>query len=556
MVLTTHKGKKRFHDLDALRGYAMLLGIVLHGLMSFIVIPFWPAQDRYQSTEVAGAILLFIHGFRLPLFFLISGFFTAMLWRKRGLRGLFKQRAIRILIPLMLGTVVTWVLMLPLSFWGNFKKERIAGLRLSASSEVEYSKFGEERLKIWELAQEEDVEGVMSLIAEGSDVNAKDSSLQLTGLAWAVIKGNSEMTEVLIRAGADVNARDGEGNVPLHAASFFGRAAVAELLITAGADVNARNNDGETPLDSQRHGMGTVNWIADMLEVEIRRVELNQGRKKVEELLVANGGETGIGSVAAQTVIDLWKLGAQIPVFQHLWFLYYLCWLVLMFGAVVLIRKWIQIPLPGWIKGSPWCWLWLLPATLLFQLFMKEGVGADTAPGILPWPPKLFYYAVFFSFGALCYRNTKFEKTAGRFWILWSILAIPAFVIASSWLGQDIERWGWDHWAGSFAASVFTWLMIYAHLGFFRRFFSGESRWVRYLSDSAYWLYLAHLPLVLALQIWVSDWDWPIVAKVALIFAATTAILLFAYEFLIRYSFIGAVLNGRKKRGERSEVLK
>jgi peptidoglycan/LPS O-acetylase OafA/YrhL len=98
--------------------------------------------------------------------------------------------------------------------------------------------------------------------------------------------------------------------------------------------------------------------------------------------------------------------------------------------------------------------------------------------------------------------------------------------------------------------------MIYAHLGFFRRFFSGESRWVRYLSDSAYWLYLAHLPLVLALQIWVSDWDWPIVAKVALIFAATTAILLFAYEFLIRYSFIGAVLNGRKKRGERSEVLK
>ena len=143
MVLTTHKGKKRFHDLDALRGYAMLLGIVLHGLMSFIVIPFWPAQDRYQSTEVVGAILLFIHGFRLPLFFLISGFFTAMLWRKRGLRGLFKQRAFRILIPLMLGTIVTWVLMLPLSFWGNFKKERIAGLRLSASSEVEYSKFGD-----------------------------------------------------------------------------------------------------------------------------------------------------------------------------------------------------------------------------------------------------------------------------------------------------------------------------------------------------------------------------------------------------------------------------
>ena len=79
---------KRFHDFDALRGYAMLLGIVLHGLMSFMVIPFWPAQDRNQNTEVCGTILSFIHGFRLPLFFLISGFFTAMLWRKRGLKGL------------------------------------------------------------------------------------------------------------------------------------------------------------------------------------------------------------------------------------------------------------------------------------------------------------------------------------------------------------------------------------------------------------------------------------------------------------------------------------
>lgn len=556
MMQTTHKNKIRFHNLDALRAYAMLLGIVLHGLMSFIMIPFWPAQDRYQSNEIAGAILTFIHGFRLPLFFLISGFFTAMLWRNRGLRGLFKQRAIRILIPLMVGTIVTWGLMLPLSFWGNFKKEKIAGLRKSASSEVGHPKSGEEGLQIWELARKQDIGGILSLIAEGSDVNAKDSVMQLTGLSWAVIKGNSEITEVLIRAGADVNARDGEGNVPLHAASFFGRAAVAELLVAAGAEVNARNNDGETPLDSQRHGMETVNWIADMLEVEIRRVELKQGRKKVEELLVANGGETAIDSVAAQTLIDLWKLGAQIPVFHHLWFLYYLCWLVLIFGAVVLIRKWIQFPLPAWVRGSPWCWCWLLPATLLFQLFMKEGVGADTAPGILPWPPKLFYYAVFFGFGALCYGNKKFEKTAGRLWILWAIPAIPVFVIASSWLGQGIERWSWEHWAGSFAASVFTWLMIYVHLGFFRRFFCGESRWVRYLSDSAYWLYLAHLPLVLALQIWVSYWDWPIVAKFTLVCSATTAVLLIAYEFLIRYSFIGAVLNGRKKRGERSEVLK
>ena len=50
-----------------------------------------------------GALVAFIHGFRMPLFFVLSGFFTAMLWQRRGARGLAKHRAKRILLPLGLG---------------------------------------------------------------------------------------------------------------------------------------------------------------------------------------------------------------------------------------------------------------------------------------------------------------------------------------------------------------------------------------------------------------------------------------------------------------------
>ena len=42
---------QRFHHLDALRAFAMLLGLVLHGFMSFIEIPIWPAQDIHQNSE-------------------------------------------------------------------------------------------------------------------------------------------------------------------------------------------------------------------------------------------------------------------------------------------------------------------------------------------------------------------------------------------------------------------------------------------------------------------------------------------------------------------------
>ena len=92
---------KRRHDLDALRAIAMLLGIVLHAAISFAPIP-WAVSDSQQS-ESYGVLFACIHGFRMPLFFLLSGFFTAMLWRRRGLGGLIRQRLKRIALPLFIG---------------------------------------------------------------------------------------------------------------------------------------------------------------------------------------------------------------------------------------------------------------------------------------------------------------------------------------------------------------------------------------------------------------------------------------------------------------------
>ncbi|MDG1896716.1 MAG: acyltransferase family protein, partial [Fuerstiella sp.] len=93
----------RRHDLDALRGFAMLLGIFLHGAMSFIpgIGVIWGVQDSHSSGLYA-ILLASIHGWRMPLFFLVSGFFTAMLWKKRGLRALLVHRFKRIFLPMVL----------------------------------------------------------------------------------------------------------------------------------------------------------------------------------------------------------------------------------------------------------------------------------------------------------------------------------------------------------------------------------------------------------------------------------------------------------------------
>ena len=96
----------RRHDLDALRATAMLLGIVYHAALSFAAGFPWMVQD---VSQIRGLYVFqaATHGFRMPLFFLISGFFTAMLWRKRGLQALLKNRFKRILLPCLLGLVTT-----------------------------------------------------------------------------------------------------------------------------------------------------------------------------------------------------------------------------------------------------------------------------------------------------------------------------------------------------------------------------------------------------------------------------------------------------------------
>ena len=117
-----NKLKVRHHDLDALRSFAMLLGIALHGIMSFNGMNFWPGQDMNQNPKY-GVIFEFIHGFRMQLFFLVSGFFTSMMLLKRGSFSVSIQRVKRILVPLILSIIILAPLMNNMGKLNDWKKE-------------------------------------------------------------------------------------------------------------------------------------------------------------------------------------------------------------------------------------------------------------------------------------------------------------------------------------------------------------------------------------------------------------------------------------------------
>jgi peptidoglycan/LPS O-acetylase OafA/YrhL len=95
--------------------------------------------------------------------------------------------------------------------------------------------------------------------------------------------------------------------------------------------------------------------------------------------------------------------------------------------------------------------------------------------------------------------------------------------------------------------------VVFLSLGFtgtFLRWLSRPVPAIRYLSDAAYWLYIAHLPLVAALQVACSRRALHWSLKWAMILALALTVLLLSYQYLVRYSFIGRVLNGPRERGQ------
>lgn len=102
----------RLYYMDNLRALALLAGVAFHAALAYspLAHPFFPTADRASSVLV-DAFLWFVHLFRMPLFFVVAGFFTAMQVQRRGLAGMLRTRVVRIVLPfaLLLPIITAWL---------------------------------------------------------------------------------------------------------------------------------------------------------------------------------------------------------------------------------------------------------------------------------------------------------------------------------------------------------------------------------------------------------------------------------------------------------------
>jgi ankyrin repeat protein len=169
---------------------------------------------------------------------------------------------------------------------------------------------------VTEAARRGDREAVRALLKAGADVNAAEGD-GTTALHWAARSGDADLVQMLVSAGANVRATTRLGAyTPLMMAAQAGHSAAVAALLAGGADVEARTTTGTTPLmfAAQSGDTRTATMLVEGgAKVDARESAMEQtplmfaaanNRTDVVKLLIARGAD----KAATSKVTDLNKL--------------------------------------------------------------------------------------------------------------------------------------------------------------------------------------------------------------------------------------------------------
>ena len=247
----------------------------------------------------------------------------------------------------------------------------------------------------------------------------------------------------------------------------------------------------------------------------------------------------------------------------HIWFLYYLS---MLYVIVLTVRagfaRWFDADGQRRARLDAWLHKVLENPAGVAVIAAPVAIGLYSAPnwipmggipspdtGLLPSAPALIGFGVAFVFGWLLQRQPDGFAAMRARWSMNLSVAILC-TVGCLWMLQRMPNpFAVDPtlklaFAATYALAIWTW--VFGLVGAATRFLTEARPSIRYLADASYWIYLAHLPVVFALQLAVLQWQLHWSIKFPLIVGTALGILLLSYHFCVRNTVIGRILNSRR----------
>jgi ABC-type multidrug transport system ATPase subunit/peptidoglycan/LPS O-acetylase OafA/YrhL len=253
----------------------------------------------------------------------------------------------------------------------------------------------------------------------------------------------------------------------------------------------------------------------------------------------------------------------------HLWFLYQLLWLyagtLLARAAIIrldrgqVLRRLVDRITPAalrWPAGALLLGLPLAACLLALPAWLPWSGIPTPDQSLVPQGPATVAFGTAFVAGWLVHRApAALAALRASWWLHLALAAASSAVCLYILKSQPLAGMAAQPkliFTLAFVASAWAW--SFAVTGGALRFLAGHHPVVRYVADASYWIYLAHLPLVAALQVWVGDWPLHWGLKYPFIVALSLVLLFLSYHWLVRSTLIGQVLNGRAYPRRRAQA--
>ncbi len=240
-------------------------------------------------------------------------------------------------------------------------------------------------------------------------------------------------------------------------------------------------------------------------------------------------------------------LDLLLPSFTiHLWFLYYL-FLITIFTVILASlmgrdTKFIQglNRMFRFVFTNRFFRIPILASVIFILLVIVWDLSPPTPLSWIPDMGSFLFYFFFYAFGWFLFKSRKtipdFEHKAVFNCILATVIFTIGFLFKHD-LG-DVQR-------GALHALSMA-FFVYGLIGVFSKYYDYDSGIIRYLSASSYWAYLIHLPFTILIPGMLFSMEIPAIVKFLITLSLTSFICLVSYHYLVRSTFIGVFLNGRK----------